>query len=184
MAHSWHEARRRNSKQSRTKNPKPTFRVQDRPKPPQSRLGKTAHRGPASGSHRARPTQERVAPCRSSAKLPELPRDESGPREAKPASLHRLVSQVAEQRRAPRRPKDSNNIGRAEDTCRYAHRLEAYRAAATNRGVRAAPPAKDAAARWMTETSPTMSQRGNIDITSPRASCRRGGGTPRGSGEQ
>jgi hypothetical protein len=56
---------------------------------------------------------------------------------------------------APRRPKDSTDIGtrdRAEDTCRCARRLEASRAAAANPGVRAAPTAKDAAAGWMTET--------------------------------
>jgi hypothetical protein len=45
---------------------------------------------------------------------------------------------------APRRPKDSTNIGtkgRAEDTCRHAHRLEATQVAAANPGVRAAPSA-------------------------------------------
>jgi hypothetical protein len=52
---------------------------------------------------------------------------------------------------APRRPKDSTDIGtkgRAEDTCRYARHSEVSRAAAANPGVRAAPPAKEAAAGW------------------------------------
>jgi hypothetical protein len=68
-------------------------------------LGKTAPRGPASGSRcdvLARLTQGRVAPAKGNAKLPERPRDESVPREARPASLHRLVSQVAEQRQGPK----------------------------------------------------------------------------------
>jgi hypothetical protein len=55
---------------------------------------------------------------------------------------------------APRRPKDSTDIGtkgRAEDTCRYARRLEASRAAAANPGARAAPTAKEAAAGWIFE---------------------------------
>jgi hypothetical protein len=65
-----------------------------------ARTGKTTHWSPASGSRRdirARPTQGRVAPAQGNAKLPERPRDESGSREAKPTSLPRLVSQVAEQ---------------------------------------------------------------------------------------
>jgi hypothetical protein len=64
-------------------------------------LGETAHRSPASGTRRdvrARPTQGRVAPAKGNAKLPERPRDEGGPREARPASLHGLVGQVPEQR--------------------------------------------------------------------------------------
>jgi hypothetical protein len=83
---------------------------------------------------------------------------------------------------APRRPKDSTDIGtkgRAEDTCRYARCLEASRAAAANPGVRAVPPAKEAAAGWMTETSPTkLAREHEHDI--PRAPGPRGGGTPRG----
>jgi hypothetical protein len=65
---------------------------------------------------------------------------------------------------APRRPKDSTDIdtkGRAEETRRYERRLEASRAAAANPGVRAAPPAKEAAAGWITETSPITSRCGN-----------------------
>jgi hypothetical protein len=83
--------------------------------------GETAHRGPASGTRRdvrARPTQGRVAPAKGNAKHPERPRDEGGPTEARPASLHRLVGQVPGQRQG-RRPKDSTDIGtkgRAEDT--------------------------------------------------------------------
>jgi hypothetical protein len=85
----------------------------------------------------------------------------------------------------PRCPKDLTDIGmkgRAEDTCRNARRLEASRAAAAKPGMREAPPAKDAAAGWMTETSPTTSRRGNMNMTSPRAPDPREGRTPRGSG--
>jgi hypothetical protein len=83
----------------------------------------------------------------------------------------------------PRRPKDSTDIGtkgRAEDTCRYARRLEASRAAAASPGAHAAPPAKEAAAGWMTETSPTTSWRENT----PRREVFLRGGTPRGPGER
>jgi hypothetical protein len=58
-------------------------------------LGKTAHRGPARGSRRdvrARPTQGRVFMAKGNPELPERRRDACGPREARPASLHRLVS--------------------------------------------------------------------------------------------
>jgi hypothetical protein len=61
-------------------------------------------------------------------------------------------------------PTDIGTKGRAEDTCRHAHRLEASRAAAANPGARAAPTAKEAAAGWMTEMSPTTSRRGNIGL--------------------
>jgi hypothetical protein len=40
---------------------------------------------------RARPTEGRVAPAKGNAKLPKRPRDEGGPREARPASLHGLL---------------------------------------------------------------------------------------------
>jgi hypothetical protein len=36
---------------------------------------------------------------------------------------------------------------------------------AHNPGLRAAPPAKDAAAGWMTETSPTTSRRGKTNMS-------------------
>jgi hypothetical protein len=51
------------------------------------RPGKAAHRGPASGLRR----DVRARPTQGNAKLPERPRDEGGPREARPASLHGLV---------------------------------------------------------------------------------------------
>jgi hypothetical protein len=76
--------------------------------------GKIAHRSPASGTRRdvrARPTQGRVAPAKGNAKLPERPRDEGGPREARPASLHGLVGQVPEQRQG-RGPKAPEGIDR------------------------------------------------------------------------
>jgi hypothetical protein len=67
------------------------------------------HWGPASDTRRdirARPTQGRVAPAKGNARLPERPRDEGGPREARPASLHHLVSQVPKQHqgRGPKAP--------------------------------------------------------------------------------
>jgi hypothetical protein len=73
------------------------------------RPGKTAHQGPSRGSRRdvlARPTQGRIAPAKGNAELPERPRYEGDPREARPASLHRLVIQVPEQRqgRGPKAP--------------------------------------------------------------------------------
>jgi hypothetical protein len=66
---------------------------------------------------------------------------------------------------APRRPKDSTDIGtkgRAEDTCRYARRLEASRAAAANPGARAAPTAKETAAGlgWLVHSGCYHSSRG------------------------
>jgi hypothetical protein len=48
---------------------------------------------------------------RATLKLPERPRDESGPREARTTCLHRLVSQVAEQRQG-RGPKAPNGLDR------------------------------------------------------------------------
>jgi hypothetical protein len=90
--------------------------------------GETAHQSPAGGTRRnvrARPTQGRVAPAKGNAKLPERPRDEGGPREARPASLHGSAKSPSSVRaRAPRRPKDSTDIGtkgRAEDTCLGVH---------------------------------------------------------------
>jgi hypothetical protein len=75
--------------------------------------------------------------------------------------------------------------GRTEDTYLYARRLEASRAAATNPGVRAAPPTKDAPAGWMTETSPTTSRRGKTNMVSSRApGPRRGGDTQRVRGSE
>jgi hypothetical protein len=55
---------------------------------------------------RPRPTQGCVAPAQGNAKLPERPRDESGPSEARPVSLDHLVSQVVEecQGRGPKAP--------------------------------------------------------------------------------
>jgi hypothetical protein len=53
--------------------------------------GEIAHRISASGTRRdvrARSTQGRVAPAKGNSMLPERPRDEDGPREARPASLH------------------------------------------------------------------------------------------------
>jgi hypothetical protein len=58
---------------------------------------------------------------------------------------------------------------------RNARRLEASWAAAANLGVRAAPTAQDAAARWMTE-APTTSRRGKTNMMSPAAPGLRGGG--------
>jgi hypothetical protein len=46
-------------------------------------------------------------------------------------------------------------------------RLEASRAAAAHPGVRAAPLSKGRSALWMTETSPTMSRRGETNIGKP-----------------
>jgi hypothetical protein len=71
--------------------------------------GETAHSSPASGTRRdvrARPAQGRVASAKGNAKLPKRPRDEGGPREARPASLHGLAGQVPEQRqgRGPKAP--------------------------------------------------------------------------------
>jgi hypothetical protein len=86
-----------------------------------------------------------------------------------PAWSARSLSSIRAE--APRRTRDSTDIdtkGRAEDTCRYACRLEASRAAAANPGVRAAPPAEEAAAGWMTETTPTTSRCRNTNMTSPR----------------
>jgi hypothetical protein len=63
--------------------------------------GETAHWSPTSGTRRdvrTRPTQGRVAPAKGNAKFPDCPRDEGGPRDARPASLHGLVGQVPEQR--------------------------------------------------------------------------------------
>jgi hypothetical protein len=73
-------------------------------------LGKAAHQGLASGSRRdvrPRPTQGRGPPAQGNAKLPERPRDESGPRETRPACLNSAVSQVAVQcqGRGPKAPK-------------------------------------------------------------------------------
>jgi hypothetical protein len=88
IAQTRHTARLRNAKRSRT-----THGARDRPNQPQSM--ETAHWSPASGTRRdvrARPTQGRVAPAKGTAKLPERPRDEGGPREARPASLHGLVA--------------------------------------------------------------------------------------------
>jgi hypothetical protein len=88
-------------------------------------LGKTAHRGPASGTRRdvrARPTQGRVAPAKGNSKLPERPRDEGGPREARPASLHCLVGQVPEQRQG-RGPKAPKEIDRQKKTTRVNYRF-------------------------------------------------------------
>jgi hypothetical protein len=49
------------------------------------------------------------------------------------------------------------------------------------RRVREAPPSKDAAAGWMTETSPTMSSHWKTHMMSPQASGPRGGeGHPEG----
>jgi hypothetical protein len=53
--------------------------------------GETVRPSLAGGTRRdvrARPTQGRVAPAKGNAKLPKRPRDEGGPREARPASLH------------------------------------------------------------------------------------------------
>jgi hypothetical protein len=80
---------------------------------PSRGLGKAAYQGPASGLRRdvrPRRTQGRVAPAQGNAKLPGRPRDESGLREARPACLNGLVSQVAEQRqgRGPKAPEGPN----------------------------------------------------------------------------
>jgi hypothetical protein len=77
-------------------------------------LGETAHRSPAGGTRRdvrARLTQGRVAPEKGNAKLPKRPRDEGGPREARPTSLHGLVGQVPEQRQG-RGPKGPEGLDR------------------------------------------------------------------------
>jgi hypothetical protein len=151
-------------------------------------LGKTTHRSLAGGTRRdvrARPTQGRVAPAKGNAKLPKRPQDEGGPREARPASLHGLVGQVPEQRQGwgPKAPEglDRHRHEGQGGGHRRTRRLEASRAAAANPGARAAPTAKEAAAGWMTETSPNTSRRGNTNMTSPRAPGPRGRGTPRGS---
>jgi hypothetical protein len=101
IAQTRHIARPRNAKRSRTKHPKPTHGVRDRPKQPQPRAGQDRASGSGQRTRRdvrARPTQGRVAPAKGNAKLPERPRDQGGPREARPASLHGLVGQVPEQR--------------------------------------------------------------------------------------
>jgi hypothetical protein len=119
IAHTRHKSRVSNTMRSRTKtqNPKPNHgRKRSLSRGP----GKTAHRGPARGLRRdacARLTQGRVALAMGNAELPEYPRDEGGPREARPASLHPLDTR-----------------GRTEDTCRYVCHLEASRAAAANPG--------------------------------------------------
>jgi hypothetical protein len=69
------------------------------------------------------------------AELPERPQDESGPGEARPASLHRLGSQAAKQRqgRGSKAPEGLDrhwHEGQGGNTCRYTRRLEASLAAA------------------------------------------------------
>jgi hypothetical protein len=101
IAQTRHIARLRNAKRSRAKHPKPKRGARDRPEQFQLRAGRDRASGPASGTRRdvrARPTQGRVAPAKGNAKLPERPRDEGGPREARPASLHCPVGQVPELR--------------------------------------------------------------------------------------
>jgi hypothetical protein len=87
------------------------------------------HRGPASGTRRnvrARLTQGRVAPAKGNAKLPKRPRDEGGPREARPASLQSLVNQVPEQRqgRGPKAP-EGHDIDLHRETDEKARQPEA-----------------------------------------------------------
>jgi hypothetical protein len=145
--------RPRNAIRSQLKNPQATHEAQSRPEPPQSKAGQD----PASWSGQqlawrcthSTDTGSRC-PANGNAKLPERPLDESGPRNARPTSLHRLVSQNAKQQqgRGSKASKDSTDIGtkgRAEDTRQYARPLEASRAAAANPGERVVPPAKETA---------------------------------------
>jgi hypothetical protein len=131
--------------------------TEEKARQPETKLGRgpggTAHRGPASGTRRdarARPTQGRVAPAKGNAKLLERPRDEGGPREARPASLLRLVGQVPEQRqgRGPKAPEGLDRHrreGQSGGHLPIRTPLGGVRAAAANPGVGAAPPAKEAA---------------------------------------
>jgi hypothetical protein len=148
-----HKARLRNARRSRTKTQNPhtgtkqawTISVEGRPEASVVTYAPSRHRD---ALHR------QMAALNPRSALRGRPRDEDGPREARVASLHRLVSQVPEQRQdgssKASEGLDIGTKGRAEDTCRYACRLQASRAAAAIQGVRAAPPAKDAAAGWMT----------------------------------
>jgi hypothetical protein len=109
IAQTHHIARLRNSKRSRTKHPKPTHGARDRSKQPQPRSGRdhAAGSGQRHASRRTRPTDTGTrCPAKGNAKLPERPRDEGCPREARLASLHGLVGQVPEQRqgRGPKAP--------------------------------------------------------------------------------
>jgi hypothetical protein len=117
---------------------------------------KTANRGPARGSCRdvrARPTQARVDPAKGKAELPEHPRDVGGLREARPVSLNRLASQVPENRQGegPKTPEGADRHGhKGQGGGHLPIRaplggVNQSRAAAANPGVRAVPPAKDAA---------------------------------------
>jgi hypothetical protein len=107
----------------------------------------------------ALPRQRATLSSRSAPKM-KAARDKPGP----PAcTAWSAKSPISVRAGALRRPKDSTEIGtkgRAKDTCRYACRLEASRAAAANPGVRAAPRAKEAAAGWMTERHPPQAGAG------------------------
>jgi hypothetical protein len=114
-----HKAKLRKAKRSQNKDAKPTHGAQNRPKSTSVEgWAEPAHRSSASGTRcdvRARPTKGRVAPAKGNAKLPERPRDEGGPREARPASLRGLVGQVPEQRqgRGPKAPEGPTSAQRA-----------------------------------------------------------------------
>jgi hypothetical protein len=58
IAHTWHKARLRNARRSRSSNPKPTNGAQNRPQPPQSRAGqdRTSGSGQRLASRHTRPT--------------------------------------------------------------------------------------------------------------------------------
>jgi hypothetical protein len=106
-SHTRHKARQRNAKRSRTQNPKPTHGAHNRPQPP-PRARQACASGSGRGPRRdvrARLTQGHVAPTKGNADLSRAPRDEGSPREARPASLHRLVSQVPAQCHGPKAPK-------------------------------------------------------------------------------
>jgi hypothetical protein len=153
----------------------------------------TAQRGPASSVRRdVVPDQHTDALPRNRAMLssqsaPEMIAAQESP--GPPACLHRLVSQVAEQRQGqgPKVPKGLDrhwHEGQGGGHLPIRAPLGGVPGNGRKPGVRAAPPAKGAAAGWMTETSPNTSRRGNTSMTSPRAPGPRGGGTPRGAGEQ
>jgi hypothetical protein len=89
---------------------------------------------------------------------------------------------------ALRRPKDSTDTGmkgRAEDTCRHAHHLDHWRRPGQwPRIFSRSAPSVGCSRRVDDGTSPTISQRGKINRTSPRALGPTRGGTSRGSGER
>jgi hypothetical protein len=127
IAHTRHKARLRYAKRSRTKKPQTHTRgAEQAQSTPVEGRAKTRIGVQPAACVATYVAHGCVTPAKSNAKLPELLRDESGPREARPASLHCLGSQGpdAEQRqgRGPKASKDATDIGtkgRADDTPVY-----------------------------------------------------------------